>query len=1027
MARVFISHAASDLAAAIDIQRWLTEDNHETFLDRDLGSGIDIGDDWEQRLYERLRWADAVVCVVSKAYVDSVWCSAEVGIARSRGIRLLPLVTESSAHHPLLKSLQQIKFFADQISGQVALIGALRRIDAVAGKQGWPDDRSPFPGLRPFDSDQHRVFFGRHSEAKDLVELLRSPAVGVEESVLLVVGPSGCGKSSLVRAGVLPLIAQEPDWWTLPAVTPGRAPVAALVRQLVAAGRSINQPWTHADIRSRVNDGELGLIIDELLVSTPERPASQLLIIIDQYEELLTQADQSERRRFVKLEQSVLEGPARIVGTLRSGSLEQLLTASDLAKVPHRVHPLLPLKRDALVDVVKGPAEVAGIKIDDDLTADLVADTETGEALPLLAYTLSELADGVTRGGRLQRSHFDLLGGVRGALIRQADAALRDAVIAIDRSPEHVISYLLRLVTLDDTGRPTRWRIEYNVADESMRRALDAFVARRLLTTDVEGGRSVIGVSHEAFLSAWPPLDQAIKAHSLSLRAKKAVETVAVEWISDGRPDSRLWERGQLAAALSDLERRHGQQPGRAASSPTTMARARPMPIVSSRSRKSRSSFQSVVALSPAAESFLRASMRRDRRTRRRSTTILSLLLLGAITGFAVALNRQLAAEEQQRFAIARQLITQADSIQNSDAHTALMLRIAAHEIDDSSRTRSSLTKAVVGTRYESRIAAHANSVNAVAFAPNSGILATGDASGVIILWDISDQVEPRQIGPMLAGHHEAVSALAFAPHEKVLATAGIEGQLIVWDVNDPTMPRRISNPVVGHGAALLSLAWAPDGRSLVTGNSDHTAELWDLTNLANPHASRSLTRHIQEVEGVAFSPDGRTVATASRDGGVLLWDVSVPSNPTSIGSPFFGDTSPLHSIAFVPNSQAIATASDQGNVYLWNIEDLAAPRQAAAPLAGSRAPANSVTVSSDGKTLAAGDSDGASIVWDITNVVEPRRLEPPLAGHLGPILSAYGTLLAKCRIESWIETVPEFLHRRWQLDRGGRYWPRGI
>ena len=41
--------------------------------------------------------------------------------------------------------------------------------------------------------------------------------------MLLVVGPSGCGKSSLVRAGLLPAMADEPGWWTLPAITPGTA------------------------------------------------------------------------------------------------------------------------------------------------------------------------------------------------------------------------------------------------------------------------------------------------------------------------------------------------------------------------------------------------------------------------------------------------------------------------------------------------------------------------------------------------------------------------------------------------------------------------------------------------------------------------------------------------------------------------------------------------------------------------------------------------------------------------------------
>jgi hypothetical protein len=39
-------------------------------------------------------------------------------------------------------------------------------------------------------------------------------------------------------------------------------------------------------------------------------------------------------------------------------------------------------------------------------------------------------------------------------------------------------------------------------------RELDAFVTRRLLTTDNDN--VVVGVAHEAFLSAWPPLAQEI-------------------------------------------------------------------------------------------------------------------------------------------------------------------------------------------------------------------------------------------------------------------------------------------------------------------------------------------------------------------------------------------------------------------------------------------------------------------------------------------------------------------------------------
>src|SRR5262245_35582087 len=99
MARVFISYASDDRQLAARLHSWLVESGHEVFLDHDARSGLLIGEDWEQRLYERLRWADAVVCPVTSAYVASVWCTAEITIALSRGSRVLPLLVEPGVQH----------------------------------------------------------------------------------------------------------------------------------------------------------------------------------------------------------------------------------------------------------------------------------------------------------------------------------------------------------------------------------------------------------------------------------------------------------------------------------------------------------------------------------------------------------------------------------------------------------------------------------------------------------------------------------------------------------------------------------------------------------------------------------------------------------------------------------------------------------------------------------------------------------------------------------------------------------------
>lgn len=63
--RVFVSHAGEDRECAGQLHRWLVAEGHEVFLDQDPRDGILVGDDWHKRLHERLRWADAVVCVVT--------------------------------------------------------------------------------------------------------------------------------------------------------------------------------------------------------------------------------------------------------------------------------------------------------------------------------------------------------------------------------------------------------------------------------------------------------------------------------------------------------------------------------------------------------------------------------------------------------------------------------------------------------------------------------------------------------------------------------------------------------------------------------------------------------------------------------------------------------------------------------------------------------------------------------------------------------------------------------------------------
>jgi WD40 repeat protein len=983
MARVFISHASADAAPAAEVHRWLVGDGHQVFLDQDLSDGLLVGQEWEKRLRERLRWADAVVCVLTSAYLASVWCTAELTIAQSRGSRLLPVQAEPGLRHPLLNSVQYVDMTADAAAARARVAEALLREDA-AGGAGWPDDRSPFPGLRPLDTDEHSVFFGRAAEIEQLATLLRSPAERADPAVLLVVGPSGCGKSSLVRAGLLPVMAAEAEWWTLPAILPGTTPVAALARELAASARQVGLEWTVTDVRHRLDAGDLTGLVDDLLLAVPGPRRRHLLIVVDQFEELLTQAGPEERTRFAQLVQGALAGPVQVVATLRPEFLDPLLASRELSGLPARTQTLRPLRPEALRAVIEGPADRAGVSVDAELVTRLVADTGGGDALPLLAYTLAQLADGVAGGGRLSAGRYEQLGGVQGALAGQANAALADAVTAGGRDREQVLRELLRLVTVDEQGRPTRWRIHRDDLSEQLLTELQPFVDRRLLITDSDGDQVVLGVAHEAFLTAWPPLEKAISAAASALRARRRVEQAAVEWAQHGHSPSQLWERGQLAAAMADTgahlqsrRKAHAESPSSSERGGTSRPRRRPAV------GRHRLLVADRVELSPPARDFLLTSYRRDRRRRGRSLAILSTLLALAVVAAGTAFVQQRTAVDRQGLATARLLLTRAEAALERDPRTALLLGEAADHIHPDREIRAGLVHLLLNTRYMGSLEDHSGYASDVAFAPDGRTLATAGFDQTAILWDVSDPARPRRVGAPLAGHTGPISAVAFAPDGRTLATAGADHTVILWDVSAPTRPHRLGDPLTDYTDAVDTVAFSPDGRTLATGSGDFVL-LWDVTD---PSRLRRLGDPLSNDTGalddavlsVAFSPNGHTLAAGSQDHIAVLWDVTDPAMPRRLGDPLTGHTNSVTSVAFAPDGRTLATASFDQTVILWDVTDPAMPRRFGDPLTGPSSFVNSVTFAPDGRTLATADEDATVILWDVADPAQPHRLGDPL------------------------------------------------
>jgi hypothetical protein len=169
------------------------------------------------------------------------------------------------------------------------------------------------------------------------------------------------------------------------------------------------------------------------------------------------------------------------------------------------------------------------------------------------------------------------------------------------------------------------------------------------------------------------------------------------------------------------------------------------------------------------------------------------------------------------------------------------------------------------------------------------------------------------------------VPALAYSPDSHILAVGTAYTSVTLWDVADPSRPHRIGSPLTGYTSAISGLAFSPDGAILAAaGGLNDTVVLWDVADPARPLQIGSPLTSQNSVSSVAFSPDGSMLAVGSGDGQTMLWDVAYPQQPMPIGDPLGGGNGSVTSVA-LSGGGILAVASADQAVRLWD-ESAVAP-----------------------------------------------------------------------------------------------------
>jgi len=1000
MSLIFISHSSVDRAAALEVKERLAAAGYDgLFLDFDPVNGIPVGRSWEHELYSQLRRCGAVILVASRASVQSQWCFAEVCLARSLDRPVFQLSVDGESRFSLLAAEQAINL----LEGDAAYSRLWRGLQAAgldpADSFSLAINREVYPGLRPFEAEDAAAFFGRRDEIEQLVDLLHPTLQREPGRVVAIIGPSGSGKSSLLNAGLLPrLNRRDSRWIVVPPLRPGGRPVVALCRSLARAYQQLGVSRDWADIETAISNGNGALrrVVEDLVDRANDR--SRVLLVINQAEELLTRTGTEERRAFLGLVRNSLQEdvPLWVVQTVRSEFLSTTPERSGLAEVSDDFLVVEPLSPDRLPEVIEGPAALADLRFAPGLVQRMVLDTEQdtdrGDGLPLLAYTLRELYERVGPNATVRVEDYEAVGGVVGALQRRANQVL--AELERRNYGDVVLPTLMRLVTIEGSGEPTGRRVRRETLSATDAEVVDAFVDARLLTSRLEhepDGDRVVEVAHEALLRQWTPLRDAIEASRSSLRMRSEVERLTLDWIAGQRDDSYLL-RGRRLAELSswaDLTTDLGPEE------------------------------QAFMAASQALA--VREQVRLRRSVRRLRLTVAGLVgfLVLALVATAIAVQANVRNQAQARVALARQLGADAGSIAVNEPDTAILLGLqalsAAHADADRPPPSAGLISGLAKMSHESTLlTAHTDQVHAVAYSPDGRFAVTGSWDRTVRFWDPRTYQEagaPIQLPSI-------VNALAISPDSRLLATGGEDGIVRLWDTAT-RLP--VGTRVNVDGSYLYSVAFSPDGRLLAAGSEGGTVRVWDVAT-GRPLFGRPLGQLDAQVIRVTFSPDGQLLAAAVwendgtgsariwrvRDGSsfgspltfddpvrsvafqpaggllavaagksVRLWD---PATGRAVGAAFTGHTDDVLAVAFTNDGQTMATGSADKRVRFWQVNSRAAR---GGPVIGHTADVQDVAFSPNGLTLLSGSWDTTARAWRVPETFSVSRF---LSGHVGDV-----------------------------------------
>lgn len=1032
--KIFLSHSSINNASALAVEKWLVENGwgESYYLDVSETRGLVAGDRWQDALKQASHRCEAVVFLISQQWLDSKWCLAEFLLAKQLGKKIFGALIEDVSIDSLPKEMIAEWQLCDLVHGQeyqefeverdphVAktsvklstvglrdLLNGLKSAGIGAETFDWPPpdqpDRPPYPGLKPLMAEDAAIFFGREAIIMRCMDEIRKMQDGGVHNTLVILGASGSGKSSFMRAGIWPRLKRdEARFIVLDPIRPRRDAFASeegFVLSLQSKCKEVQLAKNLGEIKSCARDAKLlGALLDEIArkwiakedLSNQRRVS--ILLPIDQAEELYTNEGLETATSFLDVIDELLSQNSisaepnltldlMILLTIRTDMFEYIQGDQHFGSDSRQILDLPAMVSTQYKAVIEGPAMRSTnsgkkLEIESALTEQLLAETQGGDALPLLAFTLERLYRDYGSDGDLTLSEYDQLGGINGSIT----AAIEEALEQPDHPPvipgEKIAQYeLLKkafipwLADIDDRSGEHRRRIaELSEIPVETLPVVDRLVEKHLLikdtitsnsadgTDDNEKPVTTIEVAHEALLRHWPRLVDWLQEEKENLVAIAAVTRAADSWTKEGQAEDWLVHSGlRLQQAEKVLQREDfAKRAGESGTGYLAACRRKENETVEREKRQ------------------LETIKAQQAKTAKQQKTM-KMIQWGVFATLVVAAGWQLKARMDTVALQSNLLAISSHNQPNDDLNgTGLRLALAAIELNfiqpPAVSVVNNLNRATEQTSLLARLLDHDESnlsgrdasVYHAAYSHDGERIITASADTSAIIWDsLAQPLTP----PMR--HNDRIVYAAFSFDDERIITASYDGRAGVWDTGGKLLFWLAHDNEFIHStdaeerekARVWHANFSSDGKFMVTAGSNGLAKIWSSAG-----GELFQIAHAATVNHAAFSPDAKLVATASWDGTTRVFTTEGEELFTLEHKDSENKFYPVNHVVFSDDSQRLVTSSDDFTARVWDMtgKELFQVRHDGQVWHSSFSP--------DGDLLATASFDFTAKVWDLSN-----------------------------------------------------------